>query len=63
MTIATDPLETDTDEFVCVSCDRTIYSFPSRIPKPTRCATCQWLDEFYHDPVEREIIRKRLVSN
>ena len=51
------------DEFVCDECRRLIYSLPPVTPPPTRCATCQWLDEFVANPVEREHIRELLDAD
>lgn len=50
------------DEFTCDACDQLIYSFPTCVPPPTRCRTCQWLEEFIDDPDERERLRTRLAS-
>lgn len=48
------------DEFTCTDCDQLIYSVPPHDPPPTVCATCQWLNEFISDLVEREVVRARL---
>lgn len=46
------------DEFTCPDCGRLIISLPPRDPPPTRCAVCQWLEEFIPDPFERTAVRK-----
>lgn len=53
----------DFDEFVCAECGQEIVSLPPCDPPPTICATCQWLDEFISDPVERERLRQRLTPH
>ena len=53
---------TDCDEFDCPDCGNHIYSTPRRVPPPTGCATCQWLNEYVSDPEEREAIRQRSLG-
>lgn len=48
------------NEFECDECHRLIHSYPPMTPSPTRCASCQWLDEFVANPVEREHLRELL---
>ena len=50
------------DEFICTDCGTYVYSVPPRDPPPTVCATCAHLNEFVVDPVEREELRRRLMS-
>jgi hypothetical protein len=47
------------DEFTCESCHRTIFSTPPRIPPPTRCALCTWMDEYIQDAKEREMLKQK----
>lgn len=47
------------DEFDCPDCGWHVYSLPPRVPPPTRCGLCLWLEEFVSDPAEREAIRER----
>jgi hypothetical protein len=50
------------DEFVCEACGQSVWSIPPQSPPPTRCATCNFLDEFVTDPEEREELRRRLTG-
>ena len=50
----------DVDFFICVTCKREVCSFPFTGREQFQCATCQWLDTYIKDPVEREELRARL---
>jgi hypothetical protein len=50
------------DAFVCEACGQSVWSIPPQTPPPTRCATCNFLDEFVKDPGEREELRRRLTD-
>ena len=50
------------DEFVCRDCGSHVYSTPPQDPPPTVCGTCAHLNQFVHDPVEREEIRRRVMG-
>lgn len=52
--------EVDADRFRCAGCFGDIISIPRRIPAPSLCAVCSWIEEFIADADERRELRRRL---